>query len=65
MIKRIRSDRLLPGMSVHDLNCGWMEHPFAFNSFKVADEKVIRKIIASAIRELYVDSDKGLNACDA
>lgn len=65
MIKRIRSDQLKPGMYIHDLNCGWMEHPFAFNSFKVDDEKTIEKIIATGIRVLYIDSNKGLDVTDA
>ena len=65
MIKRIRSDQLKPGMFIHDLNCGWMEHPFAFNSLKVSDEKIIEQIIASGIRELYIDSNKGLDVPDA
>ena len=65
MIKRIRSDQLRPGMFIHDLNCGWMEHPFAFNSFKVDDEKIIEKISSLGIRELYIDSGKGLDVADA
>jgi putative nucleotidyltransferase with HDIG domain len=65
MIKRIRSDQLLPGMFIHDLNCGWMDHPFAFNSFKVNDTKTIDQIISSGIRELYIDSEKGLDVADA
>ena len=65
MIRRIRSDQLQPGMYIHDLNCGWMDHPFAFNSFKVDDEATIAKIIASGIRELYIDSNKGLDVSDA
>ena len=65
MIKRIRSDQLLPGMFIHDLNCGWMEHPFAFNSFKVKDTATIDKIVANGIKELYIDSEKGLDVPDA
>lgn len=65
MIKRIHSNQLLPGMYIHDLNCGWMEHPFAFNSFKVNDEKAVEKIIASGIHELYIDSSKGLDVENA
>jgi putative nucleotidyltransferase with HDIG domain len=65
MIKRIQSNQLLPGMFIHDLNCGWMEHPFAFNSFKVDDDKTIEKIISCGIRELYIDSEKGLDVADA
>lgn len=65
MIKRIRSEQLKPGMYIHDLNCGWMDHPFAFNAFKVDDKKKIEQIIACGIRELYIDSDKGLDVADA
>jgi len=65
MIKRIRSDQLLPGMFIHDLNCGWMDHPFAFNSFKIKDTNTIDKIVSSGIRELYIDSEKGLDVADA
>lgn len=65
MIKRIRSDQLQPGMFIHDLNCGWMDHPFVFNSFKVDDEKTIERVIASGIRELYIDSGRGLDVTNA
>lgn len=65
MIKRIRSEQLRPGMYIHDLNCGWMDHPFVFNSFAVEDEEKIGKIIATGIRELYIDSSRGLDVEDA
>ncbi len=65
MIKRIRSDQLRPGMYIQDLNCGWMEHPFAFNAFRVDDDKKIQQIIATGIRELYIDSSRGLDVENA
>ena len=65
MIKRIHSDQLKQGMFIHDLNCGWMSHPFARNSFMVEDDLIISKIIASGIHELYIDSQKGLDVEDA
>lgn len=65
MIKRIRSEELKPGMFIHDLNCGWMEHPFPLNTVNVSDEKTVNKIISSGIRELYIDTDKGLDVTDA
>jgi putative nucleotidyltransferase with HDIG domain len=42
-----------------------MEHPFPFNTLNVSDEKTIKKIIASGIRELYIDTGKGLDVTDA
>jgi len=64
MIKRISSEQLKPGMFIHDLNCGWMEHPFPLNTVNVSDDKTIAKIIASGIRELYIDTGKGLDVAD-
>ena len=65
MIKRISIEQLKPGMFIHDLNCGWMDHPFAFNAFKVENEKIIEKIAAAGIREFYIDTAKGLDVADA
>ena len=65
MIKRIRSEQLRPGMYIHDLNCGWLEHTFAFNSFRVKDEATIRKILANGIREVYIDTAIGADFADA
>ena len=44
MIKKIAVDQLQPGMYVHDLNCGWLDHPFLTNSFFVKDEAVTRRV---------------------
>ena len=65
MIKRIRSEQLLPGMFIHDLNCGWIEHPFPFNSFRVKNEATVRKVLANGIREVYIDTAAGLDVADA
>ncbi|MBS4099603.1 MAG: HD-GYP domain-containing protein [Sulfuricella sp.] len=65
MIKLIRSDQLLPGMYIHDLNCGWIDHPFAFNQFRVRDQATVNKILAYGIRELYIDTTQGLDVKDA
>jgi len=65
MIKRIRSEQLTPGMFIHDLNCGWTDHPFVFNTFLVKDEATIQTIVAYGIRELYIDTAAGLDVSDA
>lgn len=59
MIKQIRSEQLKPGMFIHDLNCGWLDHPFLSNAFAVRDEATVSKIISLGIRELYIDTIKG------
>lgn len=52
-------------MFIHDLNCGWLQHPFLSQSFKVKDEKIIGKIIDYGIRKIYINTDKGLDAAGA
>ena len=64
-IKMIAIGQLRPGMYVHDLNCGWLEHPFATNRFRVSDDEAVAKIVGLGIRELYIDTARGLNVADA
>lgn len=52
-------------MFIHDLNCGWLQHPFLSQSFKVKDEKIIGKIIDYGIRKIYINTDKGLDSAGA
>jgi putative nucleotidyltransferase with HDIG domain len=60
-IKKVHADQLVPGMYVHDLNCGWMDHPFVGNQFRIANEAEIAKIKAHGIHELYIDTARGLD----
>ena len=65
MIKKIAASQLQPGMFIHDLDCGWMDHPFLRKQFPIASGKDIEKIAAAGIREVYIDTDRGLDADDA
>ncbi|MBU0593124.1 MAG: HD-GYP domain-containing protein [Gammaproteobacteria bacterium] len=65
MIKKIDIAQLIPGMYIHDLNCGWMDHPFATNRFIAKDETVALELRAIGVHELYIDTDKGLDIADA
>jgi putative nucleotidyltransferase with HDIG domain len=64
-IKKIPSARLKPGMFIHDLNCGWMDHPFLTTRFKLESGQDIRKILDAGIREVYIDTGLGLDISDA
>ncbi len=59
MIKKITIDQLKPGMFIHDLNCGWLDHPFLTNAFHVPDFATLKKVQAIGLRELYIDTAKG------
>ena len=65
MIKKVKVEQLEPGMYVHDMNCGWMEHPFLTNNLKIKHVKTIEKIISYGIRHVYIDTEKGPDVYDA
>ena len=65
MIKKIGIRQLKVGMYVHDFSCHWMDHPFVRNRLLITSDDEIRKIIDAGIHELYIDTDKGLDAADA
>ncbi|OYY92860.1 MAG: phosphodiesterase [Hydrogenophilales bacterium 28-61-23] len=59
--KLIEIKQLRPGMYIQDLNCSWMDHPFATNHFMVKDEKRVKEVIALGVHEIYIDIAKGLD----
>ncbi|UCD34389.1 MAG: HD-GYP domain-containing protein [Nitrospiraceae bacterium] len=61
MIKKVKSSQLRPGMYIHDLNCGWLEHPFWGSSLKVRDAATVNKIVNLGIREVFIDTEKGID----
>ena len=65
MIKLVPVEKLQPGMFIHDLNCGWMEHNFLRNRFEVDDEATVKKVQAMGMHEIYIDTDRGLDVVDA
>lgn len=60
-LKKIKVTQLRKGMYINDLKCGWFNHPFTVNRFKLNDENDIRKIIAAGVKELEIDISKGLD----
>lgn len=64
-IKKIRTEKLIPGMFIDSLNCAWFDHPFLSNSFAIRDEETVKKIIELGIREVYIDTGRGLDEGDA
>jgi len=61
MIKKIPLKSLRVGMYVHDLDCSWMNHPFATSKFAVSSAEDIKKIRQAGITELVIDTDRGLD----
>jgi putative nucleotidyltransferase with HDIG domain len=65
MIKKIPVEWLQIGMYVHDLNCGWADHDFILNRFHLKTDKQIEKIRKIGIREIYIDTSKGIDHQEA
>jgi len=65
MLKKVKVEQLKPGVFIQSFDCGWMAHPFLFNHKLVSNEKTIRTIIDWGIREVYIDTEKGLDIVDA
>ncbi len=65
MIKLIPIEQLQPGMYIHDLNCGWLDHNFVRSRFAVNDEQTLEKIRAIGVHEIYIDTERGLDIDDA
>lgn len=61
MLKRISVDQLTLGMYIKEFCGSWMEHPFWRTAFVLTDAKDIRAILASSIKEVWIDCSKGLD----
>lgn len=65
MLKKIRTEALRPGMYIHELDCGWIDHPFLRNRFSVTSEAQVQKVAAAGVREVYIDTTRGDDVDDA
>ncbi len=65
MIKKIKVDQLKPGVFVHDFNCAWRSDNLIINQTKVRDTKIIDILHSWGIKEVYIDTDRGLDISEA
>jgi HD-GYP domain-containing protein (c-di-GMP phosphodiesterase class II) len=65
MLKKVDASQLKVGMFIHDLDCGWMEHPFVRNRFLLSTDEEIGKIRNARIRGVVIDCSRGLDVDDA
>jgi putative nucleotidyltransferase with HDIG domain len=64
MIKNIPVAQLRIGMYIHDLGCTWINHPFFRNQFKIENDSMLNKIIATGIEYVTIDTALGLDVED-
>ena len=48
-------------MFIHELCGSWMDHPFWRSSVKLEDQKVLKQILDSNVKEVWIDVSKGLD----
>ena len=61
MLKRINVEQLTIGMHLKEFCGSWMEHPFWRTAFVITDPKDIESILASSVKEVWIDCGKGLD----
>jgi len=61
MLKKVRVEQLTVGMHLKEFCGSWMEHPFWRTGFVIIDPKDLQTILASSIKEVWIDCDKGLD----
>lgn len=61
MLKKISLEHLRLGMHIHELGGSWIDHPFWKSAFKVTEARQLQQLRDSAVRELWIDTSKGLD----
>ena len=61
MRKRIHVEQLRLGMHIHELCGSWMDHPFWRGAFMLDNPKNLQIILSTGIKEVWIDTSKGLD----
>ena len=61
MLKKISVEQLSVGMHLKEFCGSWMEHPFWRTGFVISDPKDITAVLGSSIKEVWIDTSKGLD----
>ncbi len=61
MIKKIKIEQLRPGIFVHDFNCDQSGENIFIDKSLIKSEKAVQIIQSWGIKEVYIDTDRGLD----
>ncbi len=64
MLKTIPVYQVRMGMFIHSLKGPWIDHPFWKNAFMLEDANDLNKLQSSGIKEIVIDTSKGLDVVD-
>lgn len=55
MIKKVPLEELQPGMHIERFDCGWLNHPFIFNSKRVKSQGEIERLKTWGVTHVYIE----------
>ena len=55
MIKKVAIEELQPGMHVERFDCGWLDHPFVFNSKQIKNQREIERLKDWGVTHAYIE----------
>lgn len=61
MLKTIDVSQLRIGMFIHELDCGWLDHPFLRSRFLIGEAGELETIRATGIRRVTIDCARGMD----
>lgn len=61
MLKVVSTKQVRLGMFIQELKGAWIDHPFWKKAFKLEDPSDLKKLQASVIKEVVIDTSKGLD----
>jgi len=61
MLKKILTSDVRLGMYINKISGNWMEHPFWKSAFLLTEQADLEKLKLSTIKEIWIDTDKGLD----
>ena len=65
MLKTVSIKQLRLGMFIQELKGAWIDHPFWKKAFKLEDLSDLKKLQASVIKEVVIDTSKGLDVAES
>ena len=64
MLKIVSTKQVRLGMFIQELKGSWIDHPFWKKAFKLEDPSDLKKLQASVIKEVVIDTSRGLDIAE-
>ena len=64
MLKTISTKQVRLGMFIHELKGAWIDHPFWNKAFKLEEMSDLKKLQASIVKDVVIDTSKGLDVAE-